>query len=120
MTQSASDRDHVLAANTEFYRAIPESDMPAMEAVWGEEELIAVEHPSSWREAVLASWTTILRSPPAIAYHVEALTFDQGHATVHYDEDLNPGCVRMINIFHHEGEHWKIIYHGPAPDMVTS
>ncbi len=25
----------------------------------------------------------------------------------------------MLNVFHLEGEAWKMIYHGPAPDLVT-
>lgn len=122
--QSASDRNAVLAANTEFHQAFRESDMDTTAAVWGETEPIAVEHPSSWheegREAVLGSWATILQSPLAIACHVEALTFDKGRATVLCHEDLNLGHARMISIFHREGGLWKMIYHGPAPETVTS
>jgi hypothetical protein len=121
--QDAGDREAVLAANQEFYRAFRESDMAAMEAIWGENEPIAVEHPSTWREEgrarVLASWRIILRSPPAITCAVEDLTFAGGRASVICREQLNPGEVRMINIFHRENGIWRMIYHGPARDQLT-
>ena len=39
----------VLAVNSEFYRAFRESDIAAMDAVWGRDGVIAVQHPSSGR-----------------------------------------------------------------------
>ena len=36
----------VLAVNSEFYRAFRESDIAAMDAVWGRKGTIAVQHPS--------------------------------------------------------------------------
>jgi len=121
--QQASDRDAVLAVNSEFYRAFRESDMAAMEAVWGTQEPIAVEHPSSWREEgrarVLASWAIILRAPPPIRCVVEEVTFEDGRAAVLCTEKLGSGEVRMINVFHRENGSWRMIYHGPALDRLT-
>lgn len=123
--QSADDRAAVLAVNAEFYRAFRESDMPAMEAVWGEVEPIAVQHPATWRidgrEKVLASWAQILAAPPAITCELESVRYEAGRWGVVCIEHLNPGTVRMINIFHSENGAWKMIYHGPAPkSAVTS
>lgn len=115
----ATERSDVLAVNTEFYRAFRESDMDAMAALWGHQEPIAVQHPATWRidgrENVLASWAQILAAPPAIACEVESVHSDNGKWAVICREHLNPGTVRMINIFHKEAGAWKMIYHGPAP-----
>ncbi len=123
--QSDADREAVLAANAEFYRAFRESDMPAMAAVWGMVEPIGVQHPATrridGREQVLASWAQILAAPPAITCALESIQYDGGRWGVICLEHLNPGTVRMINIFHREEGAWKMIYHGPAPKpAVTS
>ena len=123
--QSAADREAVLAVNAEFYRAFRESDMPAMAALWGKAEPIAVQHPATWRidgrERVLASWAQILAAPPAITCELESVRYEAGRWGVICLEHLNPGKVRMINIFHLEDGAWKMIYHGPAPEPdVTS
>ena len=122
--QSTADRDAVLAVNAEFYRAFRESDMPAMAAVWGRKEPIAVQHPATWRidgrENVLASWAQILVAPPAIICELESVHRENERWAVICLEQLNPGSVRMINIFHQEDGAWKMIYHGPAPKPAVS
>lgn len=123
LAQDAGDRDAVLAANSEFYRAFRDSDMTAMGAVWGQQKPIVVEHPSIWREVgrdrVLASWAIIFRSPPPITCTVEDVSFADDQATVHCNEQLKSGEVRTINVFHREGGIWCMIYHGPAADRMT-
>ena len=121
--QSATDRNAVLAVNTEFYRAFRESDTAAMADVWASQEPVAVQHPSTaridGRDAVLESWSQIMRRPPDISCEVEAVRFSKGGWAVTCLEKLNPGSVRMINIFRKDAGEWKMIYHGPAPEAET-
>ena len=119
--QSASDREAVLAVNAEFYRAFRESDMSAMRELWGRKEPIGLQHPA-WprplmgRARVLLSWTHILRSPPRIECDIEAV-FSRGERwAVVCNEILDPGNIRMINLFGREDGEWKLIYHGRAPE----
>jgi ketosteroid isomerase-like protein len=118
--QSGADREAVLAVNTEFYRAFRESDTAAMANVWASQEPVAVQHPSTGRidgrDAVLQSWSQIMRRPPDISCEVEAVRFSNGGWAVTCLEKLNPGSVRMINIFRKDADEWKMIYHGPAPE----
>ena len=126
-SSNAADRKQqtaaVLAVNSEFYRAFRESDIAAMDAVWGRRGVIAVQHPSSGRiegrRNVMLSWARILLQPPNISCTVEAVKVGPGRATVDCLEHLNPGEVRMRNVFHREDGAWKMIYHGPLPDSVS-
>ena len=117
--QTDGDRSAVLTVNSEFYRAFREGDRPAMDRVWGRRGEIAVEHPNGWKLAgradVMQSWHIIMTNPPNITCVVEGVSFGQGRATVYCNEQLNPGSVRMKNIFHREDGAWKMIYHGPVP-----
>jgi hypothetical protein len=123
--QSGGERDAVLAANSEFYRAFRDGDLDGMDQVWATRGDISVQHPSGWRlegrAAVMQSWASLLRAPPQITCIVQGVSFAAGRATVYCNEQLNPGSVRMKNIFHREGGTWKMIYHGPVPkDEVVS
>lgn len=121
--RAQTPRDAVLAANAEFYRAFRDSDIVAMDRVWGKVEPIAVQHPSgpklTGRALVMASWAQILLQPPRITCTVISLRLAGLRATVDCIEHLNPGTVRMQNIFHRENGAWKMIYHGPIPERVS-
>lgn len=121
--QSSADREAVLAVNTEFYRAFRESDVTAMANIWASREPVAVQHPSTGRidgrDAVLRSWSQMMRRPPDISCEVETVRFSKGGWAVTCLEKLNPGSVRMINIFRKDGGEWKMIYHGPAPEAES-
>ena len=61
------DRDAVLAANLEFYRAFTTGDAEAMDALWARQAPVACVHPG-WpaltdRNAVIESWRGILSNP---------------------------------------------------------
>ncbi|MEM6637574.1 MAG: nuclear transport factor 2 family protein [Pseudomonadota bacterium] len=109
----------VLQANREFYRAFRESDLPAMEALWAVGLPVAVQHPSTGlitgRANVLASWRAMMRAPPDIRCEIEAVMHGDGKWGIICLELLNPGSVRMINVFDQENGVWKMTFHGPAP-----
>lgn len=121
--QLQAPRDAVLAVNAAFYRAFRDSDIVAMDRVWGKIEPIAVQHPSgpklNGRALVMASWAQILLRPPNITCAVQSVRVTASRATVDCIEHLNPGTVRMQNIFHRENGAWKMIYHGPIPERLS-
>lgn len=118
-----ADEAAIRAVNSEFYRAFRESDLAAMDAVWGHKGKIAVEHPSGWRlegrAAVMQSWAAIMRAPPNITCVVQSVVVTGNRAVVVCEEHLNPGTVTMQNVFHTEGGAWKMIYHGPLDGQVS-
>ncbi|MEM7057691.1 MAG: nuclear transport factor 2 family protein [Pseudomonadota bacterium] len=122
--QSLGDREAVLAVNTEFYRAFREADRPGMEIVWGHQEPISVVHPSGWaaegRIHVMNTWWNLMQYPPNIHCDVQSVEFADGKALVRCLEQLNPGTIPMINVFHQEDGAWKMIFHGPVKDEATS
>lgn len=119
MAETELDKEAVLQANDAFYAAFRSSDMEAMRAIWGMQEPIAVQHPSSphiqGRAAVLESWRQILRAPPNISCTVEDMLEDDARWAVICIEHIGPINIRMVNLFHRENGDWKMIYHGPAP-----
>ena len=115
----------VLAANAEFYRAFRESDIPAMEKVWGEKGTITVVHPGwnplNGRDAVLESWRRILENPesPKIKFQNAKVEFREGMAMVTCDELLAGGSIKALNIFRLEDGAWKMVFHGAAASAST-
>jgi len=115
----------VLAANAEFYRAFRESDIPAMEKVWGEKGTITVIHPGwnplNGRDAVLESWRRILENPesPKIEFRNAKVEFREGMAMVTCEELLPGGSIKALNIFRLEDGAWKMVFHGAAASAST-
>lgn len=121
---SAGEEDAVRAQNAEFYRAFREADRAGMEAVWGHQEPISVEHPSGWRAEgrihVMNTWWNIFEFPPNIRCEVQSVVFAVDRASVRCLELLDTGTILMINVFHKEDGVWKMIYHGPVRNEATS
>ena len=124
MATAAEERDAVLAVNDAFYSAFRESDMTRMADLWAKNLPVAVQHPATrlieGRAKVLESWAQILAFPPAIRCELESVSKAADRWAVVCVEHLNPGTVRMINIFQQENNEWKMIYHGPAPPPATT
>lgn len=115
----------VLAANSEFYRAFRESDMPAMEAVWATGPKVAVIHPGwpqlNGYEDVLQSWRMILENPhsPKIRSTNATVEFKDGSAFVTTDEIIGSGIIRAINIYQlHDGK-WEMVFHGAVSSTAS-
>lgn len=122
MAETDTEIQAVLRANDAFYAAFRNSDIDKMTALWGQEEPVAVQHPSSphlqGRAAVLKSWGQILRAPPDITYTIEDLLEDDGQWAVICIEHIGRVNIRMVNVIRQEDGMWKFVYHGPAPRSV--
>jgi hypothetical protein len=112
-----SDDEAVLTANEAFYRAFSERDLAAMEALWSHRSPVACVHPG-WnaltdREAVMASWAGILRSPSAPRVRcLDPTVYVTGKtAFVVCYEAIRGGFLVATNIFAREDEGWRILHH---------
>ena len=113
-----NDKDAVLAANLEFYRAFATRDFDAMEALWAERHPVACTHPG-WpvlaeRGEIMESWAGILSNPgsPRIACYDERVHL-YGHDTalVLCEEELDGGTLAASNFFVREEGVWKLAHH---------
>lgn len=117
---SSEDLD-VLAANAAFYRAFAERDLDAMDALWARSDHVACIHPG-WRalhgrDAVMASWRSILDSPdaPDIACSGASVIASGGMAFVLCVESLRGGSLAATNVFVRELGEWRIVHHHAGP-----
>ena len=119
----------VLAANDAFYRAFATRDIALMEKLWAAMLPISCAHPG-WnavrgREAVIASWRSILSnpdSPAVVAANVTAHMLGDA-AYVICEERINGAVLIATNIFAREASDWKLTHHqaghilGPVAQM---
>jgi ketosteroid isomerase-like protein len=113
-----TDRDAVLAANLEFYRAFTARDLPAMDALWARRAPVACFHPG-WtalkdRDAIMESWSGILSNPdaPRIAcFDEEVFLYGGDVALVLCEEELDGGTLGASNLFVRENDKWLIAHH---------
>ncbi len=112
-----TDRDAVLAANLEFYRAFGARDLAAMERLWARRAPVACIHPGwpalSDRDAVMESWHGILANPeaPRIACYDERVLLYGETALVVCEEELDGGTLIASNLFVREDTAWRIAHH---------
>jgi ketosteroid isomerase-like protein len=112
-----TDKDAVLAANLEFYRAFGTRDIAAMDALWARRSPVACLHPG-WsalteREAVMSSWNGILsnpNSPRLVCYDEQVLLFGNT-ALVLCEEELDGGTLAASNLFVREDGEWRLAHH---------
>lgn len=116
-----TDRDTLLALNQAFYRAFTERDLPAMEALWAQQIPVSCIHPG-WtalfgREAVMDSWTDVLRSPegPSIRPRNERVVLHGEVAVVLCEELLGDAVLAATNLFAKEDGAWRLAHHQAGP-----
>jgi len=111
------DEERVLAANDRFYSAFAAKDAEAMAAVWARRAPVACIHPG-WqplhgRDAVLASWRSILSgagAPPITC--VDAVARVVGDTAFVVCIERIP-AVELVatNLFVREDGEWKMVHH---------
>lgn len=129
---STADQAAVLFANEAFYRAFADRDVAAMTALWAESAPVLCIHPG-WppvhgRDAVLASWTRILRHPQAPdiacvaprAHVLGMVALVVCHEAVQ-GQAVQGQALVATNLFRREAGGWKLFHHqaSPAPGLPT-
>ncbi len=111
----------VLDANAAFYRAFAARDADAMAALWAQAHPVSCIHPG-WdvldgRDAVLASWVSILESggAPEIACSVAEARVVGNVAWVTCHEVIGNGRLAATNVFVLEGGAWRMVHHQATP-----
>ena len=117
------DEELVLRVNEAFYAAFAAKDAEAMTAVWARRAPVACVHPG-WhalhgRDAVLASWRSILSGPgaPPITC-TEAVAHVLGDTAFVICVERIPGVELVAtNVFVREDNQWRMLHHH-ASSMV--
>ena len=116
-----TEKDRVLSANLEFYRAFTTQDLVAMEGLWARGLPVSCVHPG-WaplrdRQAVMQSWRDILANPdaPRLMCHEEEAALYGELAVVTCEEDLGNGTLIATNIFAKEDGAWRLVHHHAGP-----
>jgi ketosteroid isomerase-like protein len=111
------DVEQVLAANAAFYAAFAAKDADAMAALWAHRAAVACIHPG-WhplrgRDAVLASWRSILGgpgSPPITCSDADAHVYGDS-AFVICIEHIPAVELIATNVFVREDGAWRMVHH---------
>jgi hypothetical protein len=111
------DRDAVLAANLEFYRAFTTRDTDAMDVLWARHAPVACVHPG-WppladRTTVMESWIGIMSNPasPRIVCYDEQVFLYGDTALVICEEEIDGGTLIASNWFVRESGAWRMAHH---------
>jgi len=126
-----SDREAVVKANREFYRAFESLEIENMEKVWLKDRQIVCIHPG-WRK--LSGWGPVMQSWERIFEGVFEMTFDIGDVDVIMTGDLAvlvveenltqrgyDGAMKTqvltTNVFEKVGNEWFMVMHHGSPVM---
>ena len=125
--------DNAQSANNRFYEAFNKRDIEAMKGVWGNDEKVTCVHPG-WPplkglDPILNSWAGIFENSGNMEIRisdVQALTSGD-LAWVSCTEKLftiaESGVlasqVFATNLFHIEGDSWKMVMHHASPLPAT-
>ena len=122
------DEIEVLDANSAFYAAFAARDAAALEDLWARQAPVACIHPG-WnalrgREAVLASWRSILGgdAPRVRCAAATAHVMGQGQVAFVVCQERLPSATSLLatNVFVREGGRWRICHHHAGPLFETS
>ena len=119
-----NDRDAVLEANLEFYRAFATRDFAAMDRLWARKAQVLCTHPGwiplAGRSTVMASWHDILSNPesPKVMCHEDAAYLYGEVALVLCEEELPGGHLAATNIFIREDGAWRLTHHHASPILM--
>ena len=117
------------SANEQFYEAFNKRDIEAMKRVWGYDEQATCVHPG-WSplkgfEAILNSWAGIFKNSGNMEIQISDVQVmaSEDLAWVSCTEKLftiaESGVlvsqVFATNLFHIEGESWKMVMHHASP-----
>ncbi|WP_425404189.1 nuclear transport factor 2 family protein [Hwanghaeella sp.] len=107
-----------LFANDAFYAAFREGDYPAMSALWATDAKQCCIHPM-WeplfgREAVLASWKEVLRTPPPVECVTPYVVSSHAMATVFCFEKIEQGVLAATNVYILEQGRPRMVHHQAA------
>ena len=113
--------DQALFANDAFYLAFAARDIGHMDALWARNTPVICLHPG-WpaltdRQAVLASWESILgnpKQPPIEVYNAEAHILGDTVAVVCYEE-INDSVMVATNLFVLEDDRVVLVHHQAGP-----
>lgn len=128
--EAADPEAAILRANAEFYRAFNRGDAAAMQALWAKHANVACFHPGSTlllgREAVLESWRSMLREPPAFRLrcdHAAVSLFGETAIVTCYEGTGDRAAhLAATNVFVLEEGAWRMVHHhaGPLSSPVPS
>ena len=110
----------ILFTNESFYAAIRAGDMVAMDELWANEAPVACIHPG-WpilvgRDDVMASWRTILQSPPGVHQEdARVVPIDDATALVVCRETIGNTTLAATNVFLREHGDWRLVHHQAGP-----
>lgn len=119
-------------AESEFYRAFQANDLPAMMAVWSNEDDIVCIHPQGPRlegyEQVRESWKQILQNSPPIRLHLteqrridgDSIAIRYVNENIHLGDDQEPQfTIHATNVYRRTSGGWRIILHHASPTPET-
>jgi len=113
------------AANSRFYRALESADLELMTALWSHGPETTCAHPGrppliGWT-AIEASWRAIFAAGgnPQIILTEERVVRRGSLGWVTAAENMisdgHTGAATAINLFEHDGRHWRMVAHHAAP-----
>jgi ketosteroid isomerase-like protein len=124
-----SREEKVLAANRNFYTALEELDLEAMDEVWLHEDWVRCVHPGwelleGWEE-VRESWQRIFNNTRRmkvavsdVRVHLEpgvAVVVCVEQVTSSFATGFSTAWVQATNIFFERGGGWRLVHHHASP-----
>lgn len=114
-------------AEAAFYRAFSQRDLPAMMAVWAEDEDVVCIHPGGQTlmgaEAVRASWAEIFRNAPDMQFVVaekqrsqnDTLAVHVVHEHIRTGGEMSRAPILATNVYRRTESGWRMVLHHASP-----